>query len=161
MSHNLEAKVIDTLRLRHVSIATAESLTGGGVCSRLVNIAGASDVLRGGICTYALETKAHILGVPADLLHAYGPVHPDVAAHMARGAQRLFAADVALSTTGVAGPWPADGHPAGTVYIACAYGENVRVELLSCAGDRDDVRQQTITAALKLCLEILEKLPAE
>lgn len=159
MTPDLETQVIDAVRLRHLSIATAESLTGGGVCSRLVNVSGASDVVRGGVCTYTVETKACILRVPLDLLDKHGPVHPEVAAHMARGAQRLFETHMALATTGVAGPGPADGHPAGTVYIACAYGDNMRVEGLTYSGDRNEVRQQTISSALELCLEILGRLP--
>lgn len=142
--------VIAALRKSGLFLATAESLTGGGVCARLVEIPGASDVVRGGVCTYTSQLKHEILGVDRDLLNTSGPVDPGVAAQMAQGARQLFNADCAISTTGVAGPGPADGHSAGTVYMALAMPEGTTVHLFSFEGSRNEVREQAISQAIAL-----------
>jgi nicotinamide-nucleotide amidase len=100
------------------TVAVAESLTAGQVSARLGDVPGVSAVLRGGVVAYATDVKASVLGVDAALLAEQGPVHPQVALQMADGVRRLLGADLGLATTGVAGPGPQDGHPAGTVYIA-------------------------------------------
>lgn len=148
--------LIETLRDHGLSLAVAESLTGGGLCSRLVDVPGASDVLRGGVCTYATDTKHTLLSVPATLLAKHGPVHPDVAAHMARGVATMFNADASLATTGVAGPGPADGHPAGTVYIACSLAGNTHVTKFQFTGERAQIRHATIDAAITMLLTLLQ-----
>lgn len=114
------AALVGELAARGLSIATAESLTGGALVARLVDIPGASRVVRGGVCTYATDTKASVLSVSRERLELTGPVDAEVAKQMASGARALFGADIALSTTGVAGPGSADGHEAGTVHVACA-----------------------------------------
>lgn len=154
MRDNLPALVHELIH-RGWTISTAESLTGGGLCARLVDVPGASETVRGGICTYATELKADILGVDRAHLALTGPVDADVARQMARGAQRLFDADIALSTTGVAGPGPADGHPAGTVHIACAHPGGVEHRELHLRGSRAEVRALTVEAALDLLGEVL------
>ena len=116
------ADLIADLTQRGLTIATAESLTGGGLVARLVDVPGASHVVRGGACTYAVDTKASVLGVSESQLAATGPVNEQVARQMARGARELFRADIGVSTTGVAGPGPADGFPAGTVHAAVRAG---------------------------------------
>src|SRR5699024_1528916 len=113
------ALVVARLGGAGATLAVAESLTGGLLGAELVAVPGTSAVLRGGALTYATDSKASVLGVDPELLTAHGPVHPQVAVQMADGARSLFEADVALATTGVAGPGPADGHPAGTFYVAC------------------------------------------
>ncbi len=100
-----------------VQVATAESLTGGDVGGAICTVPGASAYYRGGVISYAYEVKAQVLGVDAQLLAREGAVHPAVAVQMAVGAARVCGADYAVSTTGVAGPDPADGQPVGTVYI--------------------------------------------
>ena len=115
------AQLIADLTQRGLTIATAESLTGGGLVARLVDVPGASHVVRGGACTYAVDTKSSVLGVSESRLSMTGPVDEEVARQMARGARSLFGADIGVSTTGVAGPGPADGFEAGTVHIACAH----------------------------------------
>ena len=92
---------------RSMTLACAESLTGGALCSAFVEIPGASAVLRGSVTAYAVDLKASILGVDGELLRTKGPVEERVALDMARGACGLLGADVALATTGVAGPGPA------------------------------------------------------
>lgn len=142
-------------------MACAESLTGGLLCSALVDVPGASDVLRGGVVAYAAEVKASVLGVPADVLAAHGTVHEATASAMARGAARLTGTPYAVATTGVAGPGPSEGHPAGTVFVAVrAPGDEpdgvVHVRGLLLDGDRGAVRAGAVTAALSLLLEVLD-----
>ena len=141
-------EVIGALRTAGATVATAESLTGGLVCSTLVGIAGASDVVLGGIVAYAAEAKIELLDVDAELIDDRGTVDPDVAAQMAFGAQEQFNATYGLSTTGVAGPGESEGKPEGTVHIAIAGPDGVRTTALQLSGDRHAVRNQTVDALL-------------
>jgi PncC family amidohydrolase len=101
-------------------VAVAESLTGGLLGAALTEMPGSSGTFAGGVIAYATELKQRLLGVPADLLAAYGAVHPDVARAMAEGACRVLGSPYGLAVTGVAGPDPQDGRPVGTVYAAVA-----------------------------------------
>lgn len=150
------AALVGELAARGLSIATAESLTGGALVARLVDIPGASSVVRGGVCTYATDTKASVLSVSRERLELTGPVDAEVAEQMASGARALFGADIALSTTGVAGPGSADGHEAGTVHVACAAPEGTVHRLVQIPGDRGAVRAGAVDAALALLREALD-----
>lgn len=148
------AELIAALTERGLSIAVAESLTGGALTAELVRIPGASLVLRGGVVAYQTELKHSLLGVDAALLTEHGAVHPEVAAQMALGARsRLtvdgLAADIGVATTGVAGPEPQDGQPVGTVHLGFAIGDRLETESLQLAGDRDQIRAATVTAAIE------------
>lgn len=156
-THGLPAAdVLAALRGRGLTLATAESLTGGLVGAALTAVAGSSDVYRGGIVCYATDLKASLVGVPAHLLAAYGPVAPETAAALAAGAARVCGADVGIATTGVAGPSPQDGHPVGEVYIAVSVpGGEPQVRPLRLEGTRDDIRGQTVDAVLELLRESL------
>ena len=146
------ATLIADLARRGLSIATAESLTGGGLVARLVDVPGASHVVRGGVCTYAVDTKASVLGVSESRLALTGPVDEQVARQMAAGARSLFGASIGLSTTGVAGPGPADGFPAGTgTHRVRASGGEERPPPFT-EGDRAQVRAGAIDAALACCV---------
>ena len=113
------------LRKRSWSIATAESCTGGAIVKSLTDVSGSSDYVRGGACTYTAEAKERVLGVPPEVIAAHGIVSAETAQAMAQGAQKLYASDIALATTGVAGPGPdADGNPEGLVYVGLAVGES-------------------------------------
>lgn len=147
--------VLAVAKERGVSIGVAESLTGGLVCSTLVGPPGASDVVRGGVVAYATDVKATVLGVDAALLDACGPVDPDVARQMALGAARLLDARCGLATTGVAGPGPQDGRPAGRVHVAVALDGQVVERRLDLVGERDDVRARACLAVLELAREVL------
>jgi nicotinamide-nucleotide amidase len=156
-AESLAAELVERLLGRGWSVAVAESLTGGLVISSLVSVPGASAVVRGGVVAYATQLKGSLLGVDADLLAAEGAVHPDVARQMAervRGAATIdgTAADVGISTTGVAGPTPQDGKPVGTVFVAVATPAGTRVEALSLTGSRERIRSQATRAALVLAL---------
>ena len=150
------AAIIDKLAGDGWTIATAESLTGGGLVSRLVDVPGASRVVRGGACTYAVDTKVSVLGVSERRLAQTGPVDREVAIEMAQGARTLFGATVGVATTGVAGPGASDGFPAGTVHVACAYPGGHAHRLLRLEGDRAAVRRGAIDAALRLVRDVLD-----
>ncbi len=117
------AELIALLTARQQSIAVAESLTGGLLAGALTDVPGASAVFRGGVVAYATELKAILLGVDRALLAAQGAVSAEVAAAMAAGVRDRLGATVGAATTGVAGPDPAEGKPAGTVYIAASAGD--------------------------------------
>ncbi len=146
------ARLLDALRSAGRTLATAESLTGGGLGALLTSVPGASDVYVGGVVSYATRAKVSLLGVPAELVARHGVVSAACAESMALGARRLLGADVALSTTGVAGPDPQEGRPVGTVYVAVATGEGVDVRSLSLPGDRSAVRAGACAAAVDLAL---------
>ncbi len=140
--------------LQGKSLATAESLTGGGIGAALTAVPGASAVFKGGIISYTNEVKRCLLGVSKQDLEACGPVSEPVARQMAQGARRVLHADVAISVTGLAGPAVDDfGHEVGTVFIGYADGDNTIVKEYHFPGDREEVRNQTIHAALSLILE--------
>lgn len=137
------------------TLAVAESLTGGLLAAEIVAVAGASQVFRGGVVTYATDSKADILGVDPALLAERGAVDPQVATQMAIGARRLFGADVAMSTTGVAGPQGQDGKLPGQVYVAVSTPTLTQVRELCLHGDRTAVRRATVQAALTLGASVL------
>lgn len=154
----LAADVVDAARDAGLTISCAESLTGGLLGATIVGAAGASDVFRGGAITYATQTKADVLGVSHRRLDAVGPVDEVVAEQMAEGCARIFSSDVGISTTGVAGPGPSDGHDAGTVWIGVSHAGESRGVLHAFDGDRLSVRYTTVEAALSLLLREISRI---
>lgn len=135
----MEAVVGDLLVERGLTVAVAESLTGGLVASRMVSVPGSSGWFRGGVVAYDSQVKYDLLGVPE------GPVVSEAAAMaMADGVRRLLGADVGLATTGVAGPTEQEGHPPGTVWLGVALGDDVDAVQVRLPGDRDRIRQMTV-----------------
>ncbi len=110
--------LIRDLTARRLTVAAAESLTGGLLTALLTEVPGASAVVRGGLVVYATELKHALAGVDARLLRARGPVHPEVAFELADGARTACGAVLGLGLTGVAGPEPQDGVPVGTWFVA-------------------------------------------
>ena len=155
----LAESVLDALREHGSTVAVAESLTGGALCSALVDVPGASDVLRGSVTAYATGLKAELLGVDAGLLAQVGPVHPEVAAAMASGVRERLGADWGVATTGVAGPDPQDGHPPGAVHVAVAGPHGIRVRSLVVRGARPLVRQLAAMHALEVLRRAVLGLP--
>lgn len=144
------AELLDALAVAGETVAVAESLTGGLVCSTLVTVPGASRVVVGGIVAYQTDVKASVLGVSDALLAERGAVDPDVALAMARQVRTKFGATIGLSTTGVAGPDPQDGVPVGTVFVALVSDRGETVEKCDLDGTRDEVRMRAAGAALRL-----------
>jgi nicotinamide-nucleotide amidase len=132
----MEAAVGARLQARGLTLAVAESMTGGLVASRLVDVPGSSEWFRGGVVTYASEVKFDVLGVTP------GPVvSARCAEEMAEGVRRLLGADVGLSVTGVAGPAAQEGQPVGTTFLGVALGADVDATHLQLTGDRVRIRQ--------------------
>jgi nicotinamide-nucleotide amidase len=152
---DLARTIITVLAGRGETTAAAESLTGGLVAAALTSVPGSSAVFRGSIVAYAAPLKAELLGVPADLLAAHGPVHPGVAGAMASGVRTRLGATYGLATTGVAGPGPADGQEAGTVFVAVSGPGLSEVRGLRLAGGREDVRAASVAAVLELLVSAL------
>ena len=154
MTDELARRIILKLRSEGLTVAVAESLTGGLVVSRLIDVPRASEAVAGGVVTYATELKARLLGVDEALLAESGPVHEEVARQMAEGARMLLGvsgrpADYGLATTGVAGPEPQDGHEPGEVFVAIAGGGPTTVHQLRLSGERNEVRAQTVEQLLR------------
>lgn len=148
-------RVIAALRAQGLTIATAESLTGGLVCAALTEVPGASAVVRGGVIAYATAAKASVLGVDPALLAARGAVDPEVALAMARGVCRVLGGDIGLATTGVAGPSPQDGRPVGTVHVAVTGVGPARVRSFLLPGSRAEIRAASVERALALVSQVL------
>jgi nicotinamide-nucleotide amidase len=158
---DLEAVVGRLLVERGLTVSAAESLTGGGLAVRLSQAAGASAYFRGSAVCYTAEAKHEVLGVSKETIDGPGVVSEECAKEMARGARRLFGADVALSLTGVAGPEPHDGKPVGTVWVGMATAEMETARQLRSPGDRDLIRRWAEQAALDLLRRHLQGLPSE
>jgi nicotinamide-nucleotide amidase len=152
----LEAAVGRLLREQGATLATAESLTGGLVGGRITAVAGSSDYYLGGVVAYATGAKASLLGVDPDLLAADGPVSEPVAAAMAEGARKAFAADLAIAATGVAGPTEQSGRRVGTLCLAVADAAGTVTRTLTAPGDRTQIRNWTTSVALDLLRRRLE-----
>jgi len=142
----------------NVTVACAESCTGGEVASRITSIPGSSDYFPGGVVTYANAAKVELLGVPAEILQQRGAVSAECATAMAEGARRLFHATMAVSTTGIAGPGGATAtKPAGLVYIAVASPAETVWQRFHFEGGRATVIGFAAAAALELLLSQTEQ----
>lgn len=142
---NMEAAVLALLRDKALSLAVAESVTGGLVAARLTDIPGASDVLRGGVVAYDSEVKFRELGVPR------GPViSEECALAMARGVRERFGTDVGIATTGVAGPAEQEGQPVGLVYVGVALPGHEEAQPVRLPGDRRRIREYGVISVLNL-----------
>ncbi len=152
-AETMEYAIATRLLRRGWTLGLAESLTGGLIASRLVNVVGASQWFRGGLVSYASDVKYELLQVTR------GPVVRAAAAEeMARGAQRLLEVDVALAITGVAGPDEQDGFPPGTVFVGLAIGDDVSHAQLRVPGDRERVRSYSAIGALDALRRGLDRL---
>jgi len=152
----LTGKVVRILSEKGLKISTAESCTGGMLAASIINISGASDVFEEGYITYSDKSKSKLLNVKECTLKTYGAVSKETAMEMAAGCARNAHSDVALVTTGVAGPsGGTKDKPVGLVYIGCCYKDKVITSENVFLGDRLSVRQQTVEKALQMALEII------
>ena len=147
----LEMTLVRLLKKHELTVATAESCTGGLVASRIVNVSGASDVFKEGFVTYSNKAKRKHLDVSKGTLKKYGAVSSQTAREMAIGGAFATDSDVCVSVTGIAGP---DGgteeKPVGLVYMACCFKDKVTVEKYQFKGNRDKVREHAAVRALDL-----------
>lgn len=152
LMHALAESTIAALKMRGLTVATCESLTGGLICATLVDVPGASAAVRGGLITYQTDTKPLLADVDAALIAEKGVVSAEVARAMAEGVRRKMNADIAVSATGMASPGNPDEPPAGTVFVGVASAKGVRDIPLRLTGDRMEIRRQTVKAALNAIL---------
>ncbi len=153
---SLAQGIIERAQALGVTIACAESLTGGGICEALTAIPGSSCVVRGGVVSYVNEIKHDILGVDEELLETNGAVNAETAQQMAQGVRDNFNTTLAVSATGIAGPTGAEpDKPIGTVFLGIASSTGCNAHRFSFAGDRSCVREQSVLAALSLLDEAL------
>jgi nicotinamide-nucleotide amidase len=154
---DLANQVSQTLGAKKMMLATAESCTGGGIAQALTDIPGSGDWFDCGFVTYSNTAKNDMLDVSDAVIAQFGAVSEEVAAAMAAGAVANSSADVAVSTTGIAGPTGAvPGKPIGTVCFGWAQGDRVQTERLVFQGDRQAVRAQAVAHALRGLLRFVE-----
>ena len=150
---DIAARLIRLLGMKEITLATAESCTGGLIASSIVAIPGASAVFEEGCVTYSNAAKTRRLGVREETLAMFGAVSEETAIEMAQGAARTSGASAAIATTGIAGP---DGgsvdKPVGLVWIAAYYDGRVRTRRLNLPGGRDSVRTHAAAEAMKLLI---------
>jgi nicotinamide-nucleotide amidase len=152
----IEEIVLALCRAQGLTLATAESCTGGMVAERLTSVPGASDVFAGSVVPYSNFLKQHLLGIPDELLERHGAVSPEVAAAMSSGARVQLGADVVVAVTGIAGP---DGgtpeKPVGLVYLHGETPDAQRARELNLPGEREQIRRRSTVAALHLLRTLL------
>lgn len=152
----MAVRLVDELKRKGKTLATAESCTGGGVGHALTAVPGSSAAYSGGVISYTNMVKEHVLAVPAVILETHGAVSPETARFMAEGARNVIGSDYGVSVTGIAGPdGDGSGKPVGLVYIGAASEQTVDVREFVFTGDRDEVRAQAVQAALELILDLI------
>ncbi len=146
----------ELLAERDLTVACAESCTGGNIAHNITRNPGSSAYFLGSVVSYSNDVKANVLGVSRDDLGRHGAVSKEVVADMARGASRLMRSDCALATSGIAGP---DGgtkfKPVGTVWMAAKYGEKVVTELIHFTGNRDNVIESATNHVMVMLIKLL------
>ena len=151
--------IVDRLASMNMTVATAESCTGGLIASSIVDIAGASDCFNEGYITYSNEAKMRNLSVKESTLMQYGAVSTQTAKEMAMGVRKKAHADFGIASTGIAGPGGGSPEkPVGLVYIACAYDDKCQVRQLNLLGDRSQVRHQAADEALQLLSDCMDEI---
>lgn len=157
-STDLAEVILDRCRALHLTIAVAESCTGGLLGARLTSIPGSSDVVFGGVIAYANEVKRDLLGVDQKLIDAHGAVSEEVVRQMAEGARDRLHASIGIGITGVAGPGGGTPEkPVGTVWIGLAQRDGTRALQLRLIGDRDEIRRRATQSALELVRRTLSE----
>lgn len=155
----LVTKLIDELRAKGLTVATAESCTGGLLASLLTALPGSSDVYRGGVSAYSNRAKTDLLGVSDDVLKTHGAVSREAASAMAEGARKVLGADCAISVTGIAGPGGAvPGKPVGTIWCGFAGPWGTRAELFPLQGDRTHNRAEISRLAIERLIDYIRSL---
>ena len=157
MNETLEQQVIAALKARGLTLAAAESCTGGLAAKRLTDVPGASAVFLGGVASYTNGVKERVLHVPHETLEVYSAVSEQTARAMAEGVRALTGADLGLSVTGVAGPDRDDrGHAVGTVYLALSAGTGTQTRQLHLTGGRPAIRDRSADEMFRMLLAYIQ-----
>ena len=153
---NLCYEIIELLRIKNLTLSSAESCTGGLISKMITDVAGCSDVFEGGVVSYSNDVKMKLLGVKPQTLEKHGAVSAETAKEMALGVRLACMADIGISTTGIAGPTGGTKEkPVGTVYIGISFGDICESELLSINPDYS--REKIRSIAAQKILELLYK----
>ena len=157
MKTMLEETLREHLHSRGLTLATAESCTGGLVSDRITNVSGSSEYFPGGIVAYSYEAKASLLGVSWETLNAHGAVSEETVLEMARGARKLFNANIGISISGIAGPSGGlPDKPVGTTWFGLATDTGEWARHFIWDGDRVQNKHHSSEAALQFVLDFLE-----
>ena len=153
--YSIQKRVGKQLVKKGLTVATAESCTGGGIAARLTSVAGSSAYVRGGIVSYQNDVKESLLGVKHDTINKYGVVSEETVKEMVKGAMKSLKTDCAMATTGIAGPGGEEpGKPVGTIWIAAAVGDSI----VTMRQEGDEGRRKNIERAIQNALKMLLQL---
>ena len=155
MDQELASILIKKLQEKNLTLAVAESLTGGLVAASLTEIPGASKVFKGSITAYADEIKQNVLNVNKETILKFTSISEQVALEMAINVRTIMKSDIGISTTGVAGPEKSAGFAPGLVFVAISIGDHNMCQKLEITGDRSKIRNQTVHEILQLTLSRL------
>jgi len=155
MTTTLSTTIVESLKSTGETLSIAESLTGGALTSEIVSVPGASHILKGSIVAYSVEIKVHELSVFQDIIDKVGVVSEEVALAMADGVKARMNSTWSIASTGVAGPGPHHGIPAGTVWLAIVGPDTRETVKLALEGDRERVRRGAVESALGVFARIL------
>jgi len=151
----LASSLIKKLQEKNLTLAVAESLTGGLVAASLTEIPGASKVFKGSITAYSDEIKQNVLNVNKETITNFTSISEQVALEMAINVRKIMKSDIGISTTGVAGPEKSAGFAPGLVFVAISIGDHNMCQKLEITGDRSKIRNQTVHEILQLTLSRL------
>ncbi len=154
-------RLVELCAEKKVKIATAESCTGGMISEQITSVSGSSAVIEFGLCSYSNRIKHEILGVSKETLEEFSEYSEQCAKEMADGARRISGADIAVSTTGVAGPTGGSlEHPVGEVFIGISFEKGVFAKRFLFSGSREDIRRQAAKEALKMLMfSVCDNIP--
>jgi len=151
---SLEIKIGRVFKKRKITLALAESYTGGLVSDRVTNISGSSVYFLGSVVSYSNAAKESLLSVPKEVIKKYGAVSRQTVLAMAKGAKSVFSSDIAAAVTGIAGPaGGTKGKPAGLAFIAIVSKSRAKTRRIICRGSRESIKTQFADAVLKTILE--------
>ena len=151
----LEEKIGNLLKAKHLTVSTAESCTGGSIAALLTSVPGSSEYVNGGIVAYSNEVKMNLLGVSSETLATHGAVSQETVIEMVKGAMKTLKTDCAVATSGIAGPGGGTpDKPVGTVWIAAACKD----EIISMKQEGDEGRSGNVQKAVKNALSLLGEL---
>ncbi len=151
----LERELGKLLKKKQLTIAAAESLTGGLFSKRITDVSGSSDYFSGSVVVYSYSAKEKILGVPKNILEKKGAVSKETAFYMAKNVSSLFHTDIGVGFTGVAGPSLQEAKPVGLVYISVFYKGDISIVEKHFSGNRREIRDKAVNEAMNLIIKIV------
>ncbi|MBQ7198120.1 MAG: CinA family protein [Selenomonadaceae bacterium] len=156
---NLEIELGKLLTAKNLTIACAESCTGGLLTSRLTDVSGSSAYVQGSIVSYSNEIKNSVLKVQAETLKNFGAVSEQTARQMSANVRELFKTDIGVGVTGIAGPSGGTAEkPVGTVYISVSDSRQIIVKLFNFSGSRSEIKNQACEAAMQMVIDVVNSI---